>query len=281
MVLETIDNPVITLQGITDHVEPEKPRKIDQDFFDNVLTESRWSDWLAYVKDCGTSDDEDTQDTFLGDAATIAIVSPRQFEKIEVNEEQWKRAKKRIEDLRHAGDWEKFCALTLNAMTVFKDHASELKVNEVTDYRGVRTSLIAKIVSTDPFAESADFSSNAVLLLPDKRDSFIGPGNFVELAKRVLEDEAYLLFERYLYAAKICHSIDASSEFGEDIWDVLALAIKQSPDYVGSLDMAKYLKLLVAKEVKVTDKGFEVIMPEEPIKDLSDNKTPQPEERTF
>jgi len=224
---------------------------------------------------------------FSREVTSIKLLFPDKVSELRLDQGVWDGMSGQLDIERTSHEWQQFTRVAMALKLLFPTRISELKLDDSV-WEGMKDKLDKYRFQTD-FVSYLTHALRMTFLFPARKDE-MGLGETVwNGAKRQLENNhrkgKWAIYAQHAVAMKALFpkKVIAELKIGKDEWDRMKemLPMLWSDNDMGKfMAHAMHMKLLAAEEIKITDKGFEIIMPkDEP--DFREEIPPMPVARKF
>ena len=251
----------------------ENPKKKEKSFFDpeKELTEEMWQKIVAEINRLRGSKNW----YFAYCMARAKVVFPSRFGEFKLSQDDWDMVRKRIDKEKKEGDNLTALRVASHAKILFPEHIREIQ--KLLPWNNVSVLM----EDNNPW-----IMQNLKILYPEKTVSY-SDGVQTELGADIQKSyrrKEWLILAEYLGVYKILFpgkktGVKLNDEFWQGVKDELK-RYSEKKEIRSFLYYAMCLKLIAAKEIKITDTSFEVIMPEEK-PDFKEALPPMPQYKKF
>ena len=284
LLLSVMPNPErINIKDLTIE-EPERKKGLLFDAEKEITDE----DWEELKNTFSGMREREGSLNLMNHAMAMKILSSERVKELRFGEEDWTNSKFLYEIHRARGSHtESFDSLAIAMRVVFPERASELRLDETLWESYKRT--IEQYKLEENWLSFHALAVRAKILFPKKfgEEITLDRKSLEELKKAFIwyrEDNNWDSFIRRTFQAKILYP-ESLEEFNIDdaTWKNMKKKLQESRKGKYWIDFAEYamfLKLLAAEEIKITNKGLEVIMQKEEA-EFKEETPPMPQTRKF
>ena len=244
--------------------------------------------WDVATKQLKDHQERESWFNFATDAADLAILYPERIADLDLNETMWEKMKEELEIYKKEKVWGLGVSLAANMKILFP----EKNMNNLIDMDSWRQIIqtFSSMKDIGSLRDSIVFASEVKILNPERFKD-------LELDEEKTWDEIETLLDRYRNVnidvfAKIARQVRIvfpekfySLNLDAAMWEKMMKLFRKQEILDPLLDprhiqFTASLKLLAAEEIKITDKGLEIIMSKEK-PEFKEETPPMPQTRKF